>query len=391
MSIKRVAFVWEQIGWMGGVNYFKNLFSAINVLPNSKIKPILITGNKSDCHGLDEFVEVIRTPLLDRRSLPWIMSKIVKKILFGRNYMLFFLLKKYRIDLVSHFGDFWKGSNIPWMPWIPDFQHMHLPECFTANNLRSRDECFSENILSANAIILSSKNAQNDLHSFCRKQKIKLPRNYVLPFMSELLLEMKETPNNSFLCDKYKLDRPWFYLPNQFWVHKNHQVVIEALRLLKKSDGSILVISTGEVKDSRDPKYFDGLMNQVKKYELQENFVVLGKVSYEDVCGFMAHSMAVINPSLFEGWSSTVEEAKSMGKTLLLSNIDVHREQEPERGIYFNPKDPKDLAAKLKDVVCKFDMSIEEKYVQNAIKNITSRKLKFAENYKAIVMDLLGI
>ena len=51
----------------------------------------------------------------------------------------------------------------------------------------------------------------------------------------------------------------------------------------------------------------------------------------------MYHSVAVIQPSKFEGRSSTVEQAKSMGKKILLSNIGIHKEQNPLRGKYFHP------------------------------------------------------
>lgn len=45
----------------------------------------------------------------------------------------------------------------------------------------------------------------------------------------------------------------------------------------------------------------------------------------------MKHAIAIINPSLFEGGSTTVEEAKSLLKVIILSGIPVHREQNPRR------------------------------------------------------------
>ena len=45
----------------------------------------------------------------------------------------------------------------------------------------------------------------------------------------------------------------------------------------------------------------------------------------------MFHSVAVINPSEFEGRSSTVEQAKSLGKQVILSNIKIHKEQKPDK------------------------------------------------------------
>lgn len=55
-------------------------------------------------------------------------------------------------------------------------------------------------------------------------------------------------------------------------------------------------------------------------------------------------SVAVINPSLFEGWSTTVEEAKSLGVPLILSDLSIHREQTGGAASFFNPEDPTDIA-----------------------------------------------
>ena len=73
-------------------------------------------------------------------------------------------------------------------------------------------------------------------------------------------------------------------------------------------------------------------------------FRPLGIVPYLDLMSLMRHSVAVINPSRFEGWSTTVEEAKSMGKSILLSDISVHREQAPDRAAFFSPDNPQALA-----------------------------------------------
>ena len=53
----------------------------------------------------------------------------------------------------------------------------------------------------------------------------------------------------------------------------------------------------------------------------------------------MRQSLAVLQPSLFEGWSTSVEEAKSVGKRMILLDIPVHREQDPPRALFFDPRD----------------------------------------------------
>ena len=54
---------------------------------------------------------------------------------------------------------------------------------------------------------------------------------------------------------------------------------------------------------------------------------------------------AVLQPSLFEGWSTVVEDARALGKRIFLSDIPVHREQNPPGAVYFDPNEPADLAA----------------------------------------------
>jgi len=41
--------------------------------------------------------------------------------------------------------------------------------------------------------------------------------------------------------------------------------------------------------------------------------------------GLMVRSQAMILPSLYEGWSTALEEAKALGKDCLVSDIQVHR------------------------------------------------------------------
>ena len=64
----------------------------------------------------------------------------------------------------------------------------------------------------------------------------------------------------------------------------------------------------------------------------------------------MRSSVAMLNPSLFEGWSTTVEEGKSLGVRMVLSNLAVHREQVGAAAEFFDPQDPGAIAASLEKV-----------------------------------------
>ena len=80
---------------------------------------------------------------------------------------------------------------------------------------------------------------------------------------------------------------------------------------------------------------------------MEDRYIILGLIPYADVQALAAASWGYINPSFFEGWSTTVEEAKYRGKRILLSDLRVHREQSPKYGVYFDPNNAEELAAKM--------------------------------------------
>ena len=90
---------------------------------------------------------------------------------------------------------------------------------------------------------------------------------------------------------------------------------------------------TGRTDDQRDPGLYARLMAEAERAGVAGHFRHLGMVPYEDVFGLNAAAEALINPSLFEGWSTTVEEAKALGTRMLLSDVTLHREQAPRRDV----------------------------------------------------------
>lgn len=149
-------------------------------------------------------------------------------------------------------------------------------------------------------------------------------------------------------------------------------------------------MATGNTQDLRQPGFYESLMDTVKGYGLSENFKSLGIVPFKDLMALMWHSVAVINPSFFEGWSTTVEEAKSMGKKVILSDIPVHREQNPERGVFVNPNDPEQMAAPLETALLEVDVEAEKQYAEKAERDLPQRRAAFGRYYQEIVLGILS-
>jgi glycosyltransferase involved in cell wall biosynthesis len=147
------------------------------------------------------------------------------------------------------------------------------------------------------------------------------------------------------VASSYQLPERYFYLPNQFWKHKNHRTVIEALRILRQKGYRTVVAASGRAEDYRHPEHFAALQALVHAYGLTHNFRFLGTVPRPHVFALMRSCTALINPSLSEGWSTTVEESKSLGVPMLLSDLRVHREQAGDYASFFDPEAAGQLAS----------------------------------------------
>ena len=99
--------------------------------------------------------------------------------------------------------------------------------------------------------------------------------------------------------EKYKIPKLFFHLPNHFWVHKNHELVVEAVNLLNKRNINLNIVCTGNTFDYRKPEFFNEFLKSLKNKKLEKQFFILGVLPYSDVISLMKSSIAVINPSLF--------------------------------------------------------------------------------------------
>ena len=131
----------------------------------------------------------------------------------------------------------------------------------------------------------------------------------------------------------------------------------------------------------RFPHNFKSLMELVKKYNLGKNYFYLGTVPYIDVMSLIFHSTAVINPSLFEGWSSTVEQAKAYKKKIILSNIRVHKEQKPRFAYYFRPENFIDLSK----ILMKLKLSKNSKIINSYEDDMDKKMENYIKEYYKIL------
>lgn len=330
--------------WVAGSYYVQNIIKAFKSLPDTDRPQLVILFEKEQ--GLEE-VKAIGYPHID-----YINTSPGGKDLLYRLFRKL-SLKLFRRDLLlqrrlSGTGFLFEGSgHFPFIPnhyyWVHDFQQCRLPEFFSAGEADARSALPRMVAEREDAtLILSSFDALNDFNSFFPGYKCRVK---VLRFASSL----PDISDVDYSARKREFDigERYFLCSNQFWQHKNHRLVLEAVRLLTTKDLDFQVIFTGKTYDYRTPEYFPRLEAFVKEHQLECRVKFLGFIDRKVQLSLAQHSLSYIQPSLFEGWSTTVEDAKYLNKHVLLSDIPVHREQMKQNVTFFNPADASDLAAKM--------------------------------------------
>jgi len=367
--------------WMGGLNYFNNLLFAINSLEKKELEIFVFVGKKTDNQIKNMFKKystVIEDSVFDRKSLKWFAHKLENKLL-KTNILLQRVLTKNNIKVLSH-TSITQIKSIKTINWIPDFQHLHLPSMFTSQEIKQRNESFMNLIKNSDRIVLSSFDALKDLKVFAPAYISKVD---VLQFVSqpnEKYFELNNV-NETELRKKYNITNEFLFMPNQFWKHKNHMLVFEAVNKLKKEGVDICLVCTGYLDDYRNKTYITDIKSFIKTNKLENNIKLLGLIDYADVFVLMKLSKVVINPSLFEGCGSTVEECKSVGKNLILSNIDVHKEQYPQATFF-----DKYSSTSLQKVMANYQFDEQSEFTEN----LEYRTKLFAQTYINIVKQVLN-
>jgi glycosyltransferase involved in cell wall biosynthesis len=140
-------------------------------------------------------------------------------------------------------------------------------------------------------------------------------------------------------------------MPGQFWRHKNHRLAFEAARILVDRGVDVCLVCTGKTNDYRWPGHFTELSRYLDENRLGSNVRILGVVPRNDYVQLLSGAAAVVQSSLFEGWNSVVEDARAVGRPLILSDIDVHLEQRPDGAVFFPRHDASALADAIIEVL----------------------------------------
>lgn len=361
-----------QSTWMGGIIYIINFVNAINFLDDEDKPEIIVFYSKS----LEKYINEFNYPYITfvESEFPSIIKGFVQSWLKRRNIFIDSLISEYSLDTIYPVRNFpvknRTKANV--VAWYADLQHKYYPEFFTRITLIHRTIRLHYMLRNADKLVVSSQAVKDDFFKFYPpKKNLKF---HIYHFVS--INKDFDDITIEDLRSKYGLPEKYFMISNQFHKHKNHKVLLLALAKLKSMGIRFHFAMTGKFPEAKDSPYIAELHSIIEKYDLKGELSFLGLIPRKDQMQLMNHCQAVIQPSLFEGWSTVIEDAISIQVPVIASNLDVNIEQLQDKGTYFEPHNTDQLVEILKNYHERnMDSNIYDEYskrIQEAVKNVLS-------------------
>lgn len=337
--------------WEGGRQYTINLARALTRFrrdPGDYDVSVLVADDRERAHYQSLRPHLKHLLCLDSAQAPWtFLNKVRWKL--GREFLG---LRNPRLEeLLLRMGATFVYpalvARTPCAEWIPDFQYRHFPEGSNSEEIAGRKAAFAEITCASKRVALSSSSAERDCVELFPISKGK---TFVLKF--RVFVDdawLADDPRQSVA--RYRLPERFLLVSNVLAPTKNHALVLDALSTMgQEARARAHVVMTGNIFDYRNPGFYNGFLARLHELGLRENVSILGLVPKRDQVGLLRASLAYLQPSLFEGWNTGVEEARLFGKPLLISDIDVHREQMPPDSNFFDPRDARSLAGQIEAI-----------------------------------------
>jgi len=376
-------------GWQGGIQYISNIMHALDALAQEH--PVEILLFRHSAQNFSSLHDIKHTKVTEYNT-----EKVYPSWTFP-NKVKWFLQRKFSGRINPRMENFLLDLEVDFVfpatlsncnnklnagSWIADFQYHNYPG--GANKLVIKDtQQIIQNIAeNTEKIVLSSK--------FCEEECLNLfpgtkGKTFVMPFAVAIPEAELSFLDFESIRLQYELPERFLLVANLFAPTKNHQLLFEALGILKAKGLVVPLVCTGNIVDYRNEHFGNVILQLLTDNKIRSQVYLLGLVPRPHQLAMFRMASAMVQPSVSEGWSTCVEEAKALGKYLFVSDIAVHKEQCGDTPLMFKAMDAQELAGKIEGFwnrtkgVSFPELETESKAMQAYKKNIHAFGLRFLE------------
>lgn len=135
---------------------------------------------------------------------------------------------------------------------------------------------------------------------------------------------------------------------SDIYIQKNYHTLLRAYATLTRKHPELKLIIAGREIDAL---YAQRLRELVRELSLEEKVVFVGHVETEELLELYRSCRVFVFPSLIESFGMPLLEAMAIGAPIACSNTAAMPEVLGDTGVYFDPKDEKEIVQKIEELL----------------------------------------
>jgi glycosyltransferase involved in cell wall biosynthesis len=252
-----------------------------------------------------------------------------------------------KLDLVWYMIPNGFPLSIPFIATVWDLEHRkqpYFPEVsVTVWTWTERELNYSALLPRASVIITGTEVGKSEVVKY---YGVNADNVTVIPFPTPPVGFRPTADEIRAVLKKYAITEKFLLYPAQLWAHKNHANLLMSLAVLQRESGfRPSLVLTGSDKGNREHVH-----KLVDELQLSGEVFDLGFVSREELNCLYASAVALVFPSFFGPDNLPPLEAFALGCPVVAADIPGAREQLGRGALYFDPLDPRQIAARILEV-----------------------------------------
>lgn len=317
--------------------YSYYLIQALKKLPVPGLEFVLYS-KKFLRDGLEQF-----PPGWDGKILYWRSQR------FWNQFRLSWELFRHPVDLF-----FQPTHTLPIYPpkrsvtTLHDIGFMRFPKLYRPSELRYHRWSARLAVRRADRLLTVSEFSKREIMEV---YKVPAERVTVTPLGVDTETYRPDMPEHQVnaVLDRYRVTRPYFIYIGRLEEKKNVLNLIKAFSIFKGWRGygdpvKLLLIGAKGFG-------FERIRREIRDRKLEEQVMIPGYVAEEHMQELYAGAVALIFPSLYEGFGLPILQAQACGTPVVTSNLASMPEVAGRGALFVNPNASEDLAVKMRMVV----------------------------------------
>ncbi|MCX6168363.1 MAG: glycosyltransferase [Ignavibacteriales bacterium] len=272
------------------------------------------------------------------------------------------------------------------IPYAAAFQSLghrlnpELPETTGDGLWKSREDVSSIVCKNADLIFIDSEIGSDYLKFYYEPKGEIIVIPHDVP--DELNVAVDEKKQKKIL-KKFNVTKPFLFYPAQFWPHKNHIRIFEAIKYLQRKGIDIQLVFTASSQSIRKKYDIEYRLKRIARdSSMEDNIIITGYLNAEEIFTFYKNALAMIMPQLIPEPCIPFIECMGLGCPIIGSDIPGIKEQINNCGVLVNPYIIESIANGIKELYN--NESKRKLYIQKGITNYKSSLQNIADSFSSI-------